>query len=133
MGADEGWAPALALAALREREVRLCYVAGHPLALALVEGAVYAVDGRCPHWGATFVDGPLRGDSVRCPLHGFRYDVRSGAATWPEGWPPATTYATRVDDGVVYVQMGWRSRDAAPVRSAGACPRPSGAAARQVW
>jgi nitrite reductase/ring-hydroxylating ferredoxin subunit len=105
---DAAWAPAVALATLREREVHLCYVAGHPLAVALVEGAVYAVDGRCPHWGATFVDGALRGDSVRCPLHGFRYDVRSGAATWPEGWPPVATYATRVADGVVYVHVGWR-------------------------
>jgi nitrite reductase/ring-hydroxylating ferredoxin subunit len=102
------WAPAVALAALPEREVRLCYVAGHPLALVLLDGAVYAVDGRCPHWGATLVDGPLRGDSIRCPLHGFRYDPRSGTPTWPAGWPPVATYATRVDDGVVYVRMAWR-------------------------
>jgi nitrite reductase/ring-hydroxylating ferredoxin subunit len=102
------WAPAIPLAVLHEGDVRLCYVAGHPLALALLGGAVYAVDGRCPHWGATFVDGALRGESIRCPLHGFRFDVRSGAVTWPEGWPPVATYPTRLEDGMVYVRMGWR-------------------------
>src|SRR5690349_8807520 len=65
------WAPALSCGALREGQAVLCYAAGHPLALARLEGAVYALDGRCPHWGATFVDGPLRGESLRCPLHGF--------------------------------------------------------------
>jgi nitrite reductase/ring-hydroxylating ferredoxin subunit len=102
------WAPAVNLAALREREVQLCYAAGHPVVVVLLDGTVYALDGRCPHWGATFVDSPLKGNAVRCPLHGFRYDVRSGVATWPEGWPPIATYATRVDDGVVYVQTAWR-------------------------
>ena len=105
---DVEWAPAVALGALCEGQAVLCYVAGHPLALALVAGAAYALDGRCPHWGATFVDSPLRGGSLRCPLHGFRYDVRSGVATWPEGWPPVAAYPTRVEDGTVYVRMDWR-------------------------
>jgi nitrite reductase (NADH) small subunit/3-phenylpropionate/trans-cinnamate dioxygenase ferredoxin subunit len=104
------WAPATPLAALREGEARHLYVAGHPLAVALLDGAVYAVDGRCPHWGALMGDSPLRGAAIRCPLHGFRYDVRSGETLWPEGWPSVATYETRVADGMVYVRMGWRGR-----------------------
>jgi nitrite reductase/ring-hydroxylating ferredoxin subunit len=32
----------------------------------------------CPHWLGPLGDAPLEGDRVRCPWHGYRFDVRSG-------------------------------------------------------
>ncbi|HWP28814.1 MAG TPA: Rieske 2Fe-2S domain-containing protein, partial [Chloroflexota bacterium] len=80
---------------------------GHPVVLAVVAGRVYAADGRCPHRGALLTGGQLEAGAVRCPLHGFRYDLRTGESVWPPGWEALPTYPTRVADGVVYVWVGW--------------------------
>jgi len=65
-------------AALRGRAPCVLHAGGVPLRVAAVGGALYAHSAVCPHWG-----GPLEeqaeGDSgVRCPWHGYRFDVRSG-------------------------------------------------------
>ena len=60
---------------------------------------------KLPHRDAWLWEGRLQGDSIRCPLHGFCYDLRSGEVTWPRGWDPVATYETRVDAGVVYLRV----------------------------
>ena len=105
--AADRWVAVATLDELGDRHVHGVYVQGHPVVLVAMDGSVYAVDGRCPHRSALFFDGRLEGDSIRCPLHGFRYDVRSGVSTWPHGWDPLATYETRVDGNVVYVRPGW--------------------------
>jgi 3-phenylpropionate/trans-cinnamate dioxygenase ferredoxin component len=101
--AGNRWEAVAAVDELGERQIRCVFVAGHPIVLVALDGEVYAVDGWCPHRDAWLWEGRLQGDSIRCPLHGFCYDVRSGESTWPGGWDPLRTYATRVDAGVVHV------------------------------
>jgi nitrite reductase/ring-hydroxylating ferredoxin subunit len=48
----------------------------------------------------------LEGCALRCPWHGFKYDVRSGEVVWPPGWESIPAYATRVQDGAVEVLVG---------------------------
>ena len=38
-----------------------------------------AIENVCPHAGASLADGVLDGDEVLCPLHGFRFNVTTGA------------------------------------------------------
>lgn len=101
------WAPVVRRADLVEGCLAAVEVAGHPVVLAVVAGRVYAADGRCPHRGALLTGGRLEAGTVRCPLHGFRYDLRTGESVWPPGWEALPTYPTRVADGVVYVWVGW--------------------------
>jgi nitrite reductase (NADH) small subunit len=44
-------------------------------------GGVYAVQADCPHKGGPLVDGLVAGAEVVCPLHGFTFDLASGAPT----------------------------------------------------
>jgi aminopyrrolnitrin oxygenase len=37
------------------------------------DGALGAVDARCPHFGASLASGRVVGDSLECPLHRFRF------------------------------------------------------------
>ncbi len=53
-------------------------VEGKELLVANVDGAFYAVDGRCSHMGGQLWKGRLDGYTVRCPRHGAQYDLRSG-------------------------------------------------------
>ncbi len=53
---------------------------GIDLVLARVEGRLFAVDSRCPHEGGYIQEGPLvEGRYVRCPLHNYHFDPKSGA------------------------------------------------------
>ncbi len=51
---------------------------GKKLLLANIDGAYYAIAKKCPHLGGNLCKGRLEGAAVRCPLHGARFDVRTG-------------------------------------------------------
>lgn len=84
--------------------VRRVSLGRHDLALANVEGTIYAIDHACPH-----ARGPL-GDNrlidhclVVCPWHGARFDVRTGEVHTGPARKPATRYPVRVQHGTVFV------------------------------
>lgn len=60
-------------------EGRVVDVNGFPLALFNVEGRYYAIDNLCPHRDGPLGEGDLDGTVVRCPWHGWRWDVTTGA------------------------------------------------------
>jgi nitrite reductase (NADH) small subunit len=65
-----------------------------------------AVDGRCPHKGGPLSDGIVAGDTVVCPLHAWKIGLTTGAVERPTGAGACVhTYPTRVDDGVVLVEL----------------------------
>jgi nitrite reductase/ring-hydroxylating ferredoxin subunit len=48
------------------------------VAIFRIGDAVYAIDDRCPHQGASLGEGALTGTVVACPWHGFLVDVTTG-------------------------------------------------------
>ena len=48
------------------------------VAIFRIGDAVYAIDDRCPHQGASLGEGALSGTIVACPWHGFLVDVTTG-------------------------------------------------------
>lgn len=50
------------------------------VALFRCEGAVYAIRNQCPHMGGDLGEGLLTGDVVRCPWHGWKFNVKTGKA-----------------------------------------------------
>ncbi|NCB41320.1 MAG: hypothetical protein EOM59_01670 [Clostridia bacterium] len=53
---------------LREKEILLVNI----------DGAFYAVNNKCPHMGASLVEGNLEGSHIICPKHGSVFDVKTG-------------------------------------------------------
>ena len=77
-------------------EGRSCAVAGEEIAVFRTrEGEVLAVQARCPHQGGPLADGLVGNGSVVCPLHAFRFDLRSGRPLG-RGCPPLLTYTIQV-------------------------------------
>lgn len=65
-----------------------------------------AVGSRCPHQGGPLADGIVAGASVVCPLHTWKIDLESGCVERPAGSTACiATYATRVEAGVVMVEL----------------------------
>lgn len=60
-------------------QMRAFDVAGTTVAVASVDGNLYAFDDTCTHRGCSLAEGELDGMSVICPCHESRFDVTTGA------------------------------------------------------
>jgi nitrite reductase (NADH) small subunit len=76
---------------------------GEAVALANVEGELYAVQHDCLHLGGPLGEGRLEGPVVTCPWHGWQYDVRTGENEFDRAIQ-LQTYEVEVVDGEVRVR-----------------------------
>lgn len=53
-------------------------VDGNQIAIWNVNGTYYAFQNICPHRGGPVGDGELEDNTITCPWHGFRFDLRTG-------------------------------------------------------
>ena len=58
--------------------IREFAVEGKAIAVANVDGKLFAINNVCLHRGGPLGEGELAGQVVTCPWHGWRYDVTSG-------------------------------------------------------
>ncbi len=65
------------------------------------QGRLHALDNRCPHEGYPLVQGQLRGCTLTCAWHNFKFDVRDGRCL--KGDEAVVVYPIRVRDGRVQV------------------------------
>jgi nitrite reductase (NADH) small subunit len=54
---------------------------GTTVAIANVDGKLYAINNVCLHRGGPLGEGELNGKIVTCPWHGWTYDVTTGKTT----------------------------------------------------
>jgi len=73
-----GFTPVLRSDELPEGATRRVDVGGIPVLVARRGGRVLALAERCSHMGGPLSEGPLEGDSVRCPWHGSRFSLEDG-------------------------------------------------------
>jgi putative hydrolase of the HAD superfamily len=84
--------------------VRLLEAAGRRVAVGNAGGELFALDDTCLHRGGSLACGHLDGQVLVCPMHWWRYDVRSGRRL---GRPELrlARYPVRVVDGEVRVTV----------------------------
>ena len=73
------------------------------IALFNIAGTIYAIKNRCPHRSGPLIRGfvdPTGG--VKCPMHGWRFDLRDGSSERPA---TATVYPTKVENGRLYLSL----------------------------
>jgi 3-phenylpropionate/trans-cinnamate dioxygenase ferredoxin subunit len=88
-----------------ENEVRVFEVDGKSVAVANVSGSLYAIDDVCTHDGGPLGEGTVIGNTVECPRHGARFDVRTGRAVALPAVLPVHTYPVEVEGDEVKVQV----------------------------
>ena len=99
----DGWVTIARLQDLDARGRALVKVAGREIALFRVDGRVYAIQGRCPHRQGPLVRGFVEpGPSVRCPMHGWCFQLETGASDRPAH---ATVYPVRVEGDEIAVRL----------------------------
>src|SRR5260370_29443657 len=60
--------------------IRELQVEGKGVAVANVDGKIYAMNNTCLHRGGPLREGSLEGKVVTCPWHGSQFDVTNGKA-----------------------------------------------------
>jgi nitrite reductase (NADH) small subunit len=110
MSAASGWIRIARTEAIPAKEGRAVNIGGQELAIFNLGDRFVAIENQCPHKGGPLCDGIVSGSVVVCPLHGWRFDLNTGLAVRASAAACVTTYATRVEDGVVLVNAGQASR-----------------------
>ena len=72
---------------------------GEPVALANVDGTIYAFSNSCTHMAGDLSQGLLQDAIVTCPLHLGRFDLTSGQAVAAPPTERLITYDVQVGDG----------------------------------
>ncbi len=85
---------------------KLVQAGGQSLAIFKVGGKYHAIENTCPHAGGPLAEGPLAGDAVTCPWHGFRFNVKTGAVLSPPATRGVKSFPVRITGSDVEVQVG---------------------------
>jgi nitrite reductase/ring-hydroxylating ferredoxin subunit len=83
MAGNGNWVTAAKLAAVKPGEVVGVTLGEREIALYNIDGAIYATDNLCTHAFAFLSQGWLDGDCIECPLHGGRFEVKTGKGQGP--------------------------------------------------
>ncbi len=74
------------------------------IAIFRTEQAVYAVDNRCPHQGYALLQGEMRGETLTCAWHNWKFELDENG-TCSFGGEAVRTYPVRVSQGQVFVDV----------------------------
>ena len=93
---------------------------GRPIAVFNIKGEYFGLLNRCPHQGAALCEGPLiglaqsstpgeieytkLGEIIRCPWHGWEFDVRTGQSYCDPRRFRARAYPASVEPGTAVVK-----------------------------
>lgn len=96
---------------------RVVEVEGRPVGVISVGDAFYAIHDRCPHMGPSMCRGTVSGTFlpagaqelvygkhdrvIRCPWHGWEFDLETGRSLLEPGRYGLKTYRVTVEDGDV--------------------------------
>ena len=100
------WIRVTATDSIPLREGRAVTLGGREIAIFNLGDRFLAVDNRCPHQGGPLADGIVAGGTVVCPLHAWKVRLDTGTVDRPAAAEACVrTFATRVEDGIVMVQL----------------------------
>jgi 3-phenylpropionate/trans-cinnamate dioxygenase ferredoxin subunit len=99
---------------------RLVTVRGRPIAIFNIGGEFFGLFNRCPHQGGSLCEGELsglvesdqpgeyrytrRGEILRCPWHGWEFDIRTGQSWCDPARIQTRAYPVEVATGQTVVQ-----------------------------
>lgn len=80
-------------------------VEGKKLAVFNIEGEYFAIDDECSHAGGSLSEGEVNGHTVRCPLHGAEFDLKTGQVLSEPAEEAVSGYKVIIDGDNVLVEI----------------------------
>ncbi len=110
MISQNNWTRVTPTSSIPPLEGRSVQIGGREVAIFNLRSRFVTIDNRCPHKGGPLCDGIVSGTTVVCPLHGWRFDLDTGLAVRASLPACVTTFPTRVEDGLILVDIDNGSR-----------------------
>lgn len=81
-------------------------VDGSRVVIAHLSDGFHAVENRCSHANSVLDTSRIHhGRQIACPVHGARFDLRTGAAKSPPAFTALAVYPVRIVDGRIEVAL----------------------------
>ena len=97
------WIHAGLAAALSDGQALSIAAGRRMIAVARSGDAYFAIEDICTHDGAQLTGGAIEGTEIICPRHGARFCLRTGEALSPPAYEPVRVFATKIEDGHLWV------------------------------
>ncbi|SMN13604.1 Ferredoxin, 2Fe-2S [Bathymodiolus heckerae thiotrophic gill symbiont] len=79
-------------------------VEGKKIFVTLNNGSLYAAENRCPHEDIELTLGCLKGNRVKCSLHGYSFDLSTGYSS-EEDIDNLCTYSVKQQNNKIYINL----------------------------
>jgi len=76
-----------------------------PVLLVRHNGHLHALHDRCSHRGCLLSSGEVDGESITCPCHGSRFDLRDGSIERGPATAPQPVFEARVGEGGIEIRL----------------------------
>ncbi len=100
---EEAWVAVGGSEDFTEGKVQALTVGEKQVALTRLDGELRALDGRCPHQGGPLGEGNLCDGALRCPWHGYDFDLKTGKGRGNEH--SVETLKVREENGNVEIAL----------------------------
>ncbi len=84
---------------------KLVDAGGQSIAIFDLGGNYYAIENTCPHRGGPLAEGEMDGETVICPWHGARFNIKTGAVLAPPAPQGVKSFPVRVTGDDVEVEI----------------------------
>lgn len=88
-----------------EGQAKKVLVKRQKIAIFHVDGSFYAIDDTCTHAEASLSEGEIMGCQVACPLHGAKFDIKTGEALTFPAVTPVDTYKVVVEGNDILLEV----------------------------
>lgn len=88
-----------------EGQAKKVLVKRQKIAIFHVDGGFYAIDDTCTHADASLSEGEIMGCQVACPLHGAKFDIKTGEALTFPAVTPVETYKVVVEGNDILLEV----------------------------
>ena len=88
-----------------ENGSKVVEIGGHSVLLCNSMGELYAIENRCTHQNTPLTEGRIRRGYISCPLHGVRFNLRTGEPMGQLTRVPVRTHVVRIEDGWILLQL----------------------------
>lgn len=90
----------------KETDRKLVDLGGnHQIGLFKQPDGFYAISTWCTHQKTTMIHGEVCDGALECPLHGARFDLRTGRNLCLPAVRPVARYDVKVEDGRIYIKV----------------------------
>jgi len=88
-----------------KKQTQVFNVKGQEILVVNVEGALFAIENRCPHLGYPLFFGSLEGDTLTCGFHSAKFNVKTGKSIGLVTSEPLKTFPVKIHYSSIFIEV----------------------------